>query len=210
MKRKEIDMFARIAALCCVFLVSLQFGFAQEGWENAEDRAGGAQLNNIQLQEGIYRTFDEFKTNSPSITVEFEIRAKHLFLKDTGSTWVRVNENKIWGCFKNGKIYVSKDEGVWRCVNVGRLLQFATVKIQRYVYPNFMYGSNVHEQQITKQYFLDTETAQVFDLNHRNLAPYAAQEPNLKHFKSKNKMAQTILMLKAYNELNPLILNSNE
>lgn len=212
MKRKERDMFVRIAALCCFFLVSFQFCNAQEGWENIEDRAGGTQLNNIQVKEGIYRTFEEFKTNSPSITEEFQLRDKQLFLIDTGITWVQVNENKIWGCFKNGKIYVSKDEGLWRCLNVGRLLHFAMIKIQRYMNPNPMYGVTMQEQQVIKQYFLDTETAEVFGLNNRNFSPYAAEEPDIKTFKSnnKNKVAQTILMLKAYKELNPLIINPNE
>tara|TARA_B110000046_G_scaffold35749_1_gene38989 strand:+ start:6580 stop:6777 length:198 start_codon:yes stop_codon:yes gene_type:complete len=65
---------------------------------------------------------------------------------------------------------------------------------------------------VTRQYFLDTETAEIFVLNNRNFAPYVAQEPDLKKFKSKNKnkVANTILLLKAYNELNPLMIKPYE
>ncbi|MFT6167445.1 MAG: hypothetical protein ACJASF_002144 [Vicingaceae bacterium] len=196
--------------------MSWQSMLAQEGWENVEDRVGQTQFNNIELKEGIYRTFEEFKSNTPFITEEFELRTKYLFLKDTGNKWVQVNEGRIWGCFKDGKIYISKDEGLWRCINIGRLLQFATIKIERYVDPNLNLSiggaGTMQEKSITKQYFLDTELGEVFTLNSRNFAPYAAQEPDLKTFKSKNKnkVAQTILLLKAYNELNPLKLKPNE
>ena len=208
-------MLVRILSLSFVLFMSCQSMLAQEGWEDVEDRVGQTQWNNMELKEGIYRTFEEFKSNSPSIIGEFELRTKYLLLKDTGNAWVQVNEDRIWGCFKDGKIYISKDEGLWRCINVGRLLQFATIKIERYFDPNpssFGGAGTMREQSVTKQYFLDTETGEVFILNSRNFAPYADQEPSLKDFKpkSKNKVAQTILLLKAYNELNPLKLNTNE
>lgn len=205
-----------ILKLSFTFLVlfSVHTATAQEGWEHIEDRQGQAKSDITSLKEGIYRTFEEFKTNSPSIVEWFELRSEQIFVKDTGSAWIRINDSKIWGCVKNGKIYISKDEGLWRCLNVGSLLHFATVKVQRYYNADpLMYGATVQERLVTKQYCLDTESGIVFILNSKNFEPYANQEPDLKKFKTKNKkkqMANTILLLQAYNELNPLKLNVNE
>ncbi|MFT6947275.1 MAG: hypothetical protein ACJARP_001699 [Vicingaceae bacterium] len=199
-----------------VFLLILLFthaSIAQEGWEDVEDQQDQLYFSVLELKDGIYRTFDEFKTNSPSITTDFELRRKHLYLRDTDTTWLEVNEEKIWGCYKDGKIYVAQDGGIWKCVSIGRLLQFGTVQIRQIVNTNQMYGVSTQEVEIVKQYFIDTETGEIQELNSRNLAPYVDQEIELKNYKAKNKankLAQTILLLKAYNELNPLKIIQNE
>jgi hypothetical protein len=196
-----------------LFLFVSQDLSAQEGWEDVEDQQDQFYFSVLELKDGIYRTFDEFKTNCPSITTDFELRRKHLHLRDTDTTWLEVNEEKIWGCYKDGKIYVAQDGGIWKCVSIGRLLQFGTVQIRQIVNTNQLYGVSAQEVEIVKQYFIDTETGEIQEFNSRNLAPYVDQEIELKNYKAKNKankLAQTILLLKAYNELNPLKIIQNE
>lgn len=206
-------LLIRILFLCCVVFVSFENVCAQEGWEDVEDQQDQLYSSVLEMEDGIYRTFDEFKTNSPSITKDFEFRRKHLHLRDTDTTWLEVNEEKIWGCHRDGKIYVAQDGGIWKCFSICRLQQLGTVKIRQIVNTNQMYGVSNQEVEILKQYFIDTETGEVQELNSRNLAPYVDQEIELKNYKAKNKankLAQTILLSKAYNELNPLKIIQNE
>ena len=206
-------LLIRILFLCCVVFVSFENVCAQEGWEDVEDQKDQLYSSVLDLKDGIYRTFDEFKTNSPFNTTDFEIRRKNLYVEDTNTTWLQVNEEKIWGCYNEGKIYVAQDGGIWKDVSIGRLLQFATVQIRQMLNTSQMYGVSNKEVEILKQYFIDTETGEVQELNSRNLAPYVDQEIELKNYKAKNKankLAQTILLSKAYNELNPLKIIQNE
>jgi len=206
-------LLVRILFFCCIVFVSFENVCAQEGWEDVEDQKDQLYSSVLDLKDGIYRTFDEFKTNSPFNTTDFEIRRKNLYVEDTNTTWLQVNEEKIWGCYNEGKIYVAQDGGIWKDVSIGRLLQFATVQIRQMLNTSQMYGVSNKEVEILKQYFIDTETGEVQELNSRNLASYVEQEIELKNYKAKNKankLAQTILLLKSYNELNPLKIRQNE
>lgn len=182
---------------------------AQEGWEDIQDRE--SYLSVSELTEGIYKTFKEFKSNSPSITTDFELRRQNLFFKDTSNTWLPINENNIWGCVKGGNIYIAKGDGVWKCLDVGRLLQFGTKHLKTVMMQDPMNGSQMVE--VIKQYFLDTETNQIYLLNSRNIKLYVEHEPDLNNYKMDRKLTkevQTVLYLKAFNELNPLKIKPNE
>ncbi|MBL4708806.1 MAG: hypothetical protein JKY48_10260 [Flavobacteriales bacterium] len=195
--------------LLLIFLLSVVISsYAQEGWDDESDYSPA-----IELKQGIYFTFEEFKKDAPSITTEIEIREESLFTKDSINKWIEVDADKVWGCFLGSKLYISYEARFWKSLNMGSLMHFAVIDYKTVVQGDLMYGATVSQEPVSLQMFLDTKTGKLMKLNYRHLKPYIENEPSLVKYITKNKInksKQTVLLLKAYNELHPVKLQSNE
>jgi hypothetical protein len=89
-------------------VLSLNFGYAQIP----------IHLDTNQLMKGIYKDFDEFKYNKPSITHDFHIKER-IFANTTNithtsyslvSTYNGSNMETIWGMCDGESIYAKSDE----------------------------------------------------------------------------------------------------
>lgn len=160
------------------------------------------------LNEGIYTSIKDIQTNQPSIKTSFIKKGGQVFYKNEQDSLVELSPNTVYGYSYNNKIYLSSEGAFWRCVNVGRLTQFSEVKVNSYIdydpYTNSTLQRNV---SILRHNFLDMHTGEFKRLSYNNLKPYIEEEPNLKKYVKKNNKAkykELILILKAYNQLNPL------
>lgn len=181
---------------------------AQEGWVEESNSS-----SKLELTEGIYRTFEEFKNNTPGIVGEMELRSERLFAKDSSNEWIQIDADKVWACFVESKFYIAFEGRFWKSLNTGSLLHFAAIDYRTVVQANPMFGATASQEPVSVQLFLDTETGELMKLNYNNLKPYIEREPSLVDYVKKNrksKSKQIILLLKAYNELNPLQLKTDE
>jgi hypothetical protein len=65
-------------------------------------------LNAKKYNEGIYRTFEEFKYNRPSIVDHYSFDKKNLWLIDPKSgTQKKIRRKEVWGFCDGSKVYVS-------------------------------------------------------------------------------------------------------
>ncbi len=65
-------------------------------------------LNAISHRKGIYKTFEEFKYNNPSITENYVFEKNKLWLTDANARKVKkVNRKDIWGFCDGAKTFVS-------------------------------------------------------------------------------------------------------
>jgi len=162
--------------------------------------------------EGIYQTFNEFKNNNPIIQTVIEIRQANLYvLSDTSEEMLLVDPNRVWGYSKDGNIYVSFEDGYWRILNMGSLAHFTAIRIFTYqTFDSFGFPVNQSSKRL-EHLFLDTETGEIKALSSKNLKPYVDKEPILasQSKKLKNKTESLIVILNAYNKLNPLYFTSS-
>jgi hypothetical protein len=65
-------------------------------------------INTKAYNKGIYRTFEEFKYNKPSIVDRYTFDGKHLWLEDdkTGEL-KKIKKKEIWGFSDGARVYVS-------------------------------------------------------------------------------------------------------
>jgi len=159
------------------------------------------------FEEGIYQTFDEFKSNQPGIQLAFEIRQSQLFLEnDSSGELNRIDPSTIWGYSKAGNVYISVEGGFWRIINMGSLAHFTAVIVTTFQTLDAFGFPITQSNKRLEHMFLDTETSEIKMLNSKEMQVYVDQEPILASQKTKlkNKAEKLIVVLKAYNKLNPL------
>jgi len=66
-------------------------------------------LTAVQKANGIYRTYQEFRTNSPSLTGKFKITRKKISLLDNQSGTYESIKEPVWGACLNDTIYYFQD-----------------------------------------------------------------------------------------------------
>lgn len=163
---------------------------------------------NFPFQEGIYKSFYEFKKNQPSIQLAIQGRGNDLKVwNDSLQKMVAVAAEKVWGYSQSGNIYIAVDDAFWRIIKIGSLAQFSAIIVSRFTTVD-PFGFPVENYSKTmKSMFLDMKEGNVYELNADNLALFLENEPMLyERFKKKRrkKEKELILMLNAYNELNPV------
>lgn len=178
--------------------------------------AASAQIDEYNVQEyyvgfpfeeGIYRSFEEFKSNQPGLQVPFEIRKADIYMEDdsTGEPF-RLDPNTVWGYSKANNVYISIEGGFWRIINMGSLAHFTAVIVTTFQTVDAFGFPMTQSSKRLEHMFLDTESGEVKLLNSKEMQEYVDQEPILSSQKTKlrNKPEKLIVVLKAYNKLNPL------
>lgn len=65
-------------------------------------------INTTEYNKGIYKTFEDFKYNKPSIVSNYSFDGKHLWWTDEQSTkQKKIKKREIWGFSDGKKIFVS-------------------------------------------------------------------------------------------------------
>ena len=166
------------------------------------------------FQEGIYLSFNEFKTNQPSYQRYFEKRGSNLYLEsDSSKEMILIDPRKVWGYSKAGNIYISQEDAYWRIINIGALSQFTSIILKSFrTVDNFGFPIE-HQTKSLEQLFLDFNSGELYELTAENLQPFVDREPLLANrFKKMKRMRarDLILVLKAYNELYPIYFPIHE
>ncbi|MBD99093.1 MAG: hypothetical protein CMO34_04550 [Verrucomicrobia bacterium] len=159
------------------------------------------------FEEGIYQSFDEFKSNQPGIQLAFEVRKSELFIEnDSTDEMIRIDPYAVWGYSKAGNVYISVEGGFWRIINMGSLAHFTAVIVTTFQTVDAFGFPMTQSSKRLEHMFLDTETSEVKALSSKEMQEYVDQEPILASQKNKlkNKPEKLIVVLKAYNKLNPL------
>jgi len=160
------------------------------------------------FKDGIYRSFEEFKLNNPSIQAEIRGRGSELQVwSDSSQKMIEVAPQKVWGYAQSGNIYIAVDEAFWKVIKIGSLAQFSAIVVSRFTTTD-PFGFPVENYtKSMKSMFLDMNEGKIYELNAQNLEPFLKNEPMLyEQFEKKRRVKDKdlILMLNAYNELNPV------
>src|SRR5205809_961604 len=91
-----------------ILFIFFLFGFYEISAQSADSVKGKGYIINTRIyHRGVYKTFQEFKLNTPSISNDFSFDGKHLWLVDKNSGQKKKADDKeIWGFCDGSKIYV--------------------------------------------------------------------------------------------------------
>lgn len=163
--------------------------------------------NNFDFKQGIYLSFNEFKSNSPGLIEEFERRGNNILVfNDSAKKFLAVNPNSVWGYCYDNNVYISAEGGFWKIVNVGQLSQFTAIVITKFQTVDTFGFPIERYSKVLSQLFLDFNTGEVKRLKKENLLPYL-EETNILSKKAEKKLKSEeglIMALKEYNKLNPI------
>ncbi len=133
--------------------------------------------NEIKPKKGIYKTFDEFKNNSPSILNEYrlvvrtpyeqaKLLAKGNILKIIDATGNERRIRKIWGFFDGDAIFIYYPDSFNKLINNGRYRYF----IHYFYYENFSATMVLTPYYMNStEYVLDSETGEIYTTKKKNL-----------------------------------------
>lgn len=90
-----------------ILLASFHVTLAQSTLDS-EKNDGSYITNTTSYNKGIYKTFEDFKYNKPSIVDNYTFDGKHLWLTDLGTNRVKkISKKKVWGFSDGTRIYIS-------------------------------------------------------------------------------------------------------
>lgn len=64
-------------------------------------------INTTSYKIGVYKTFEEFKYNSPSIVENYTFEKKRLWLTDKTGKKIKVRKKEVWGFSDGSRVFVS-------------------------------------------------------------------------------------------------------
>lgn len=191
---------------------------------------GYAQVDTIKYQidfrfaDGIYRTFEEFKNNSPSIKsnaiiknnpgVQFFIGSaakieKISYYDSTGSIH-NLKRSEVWGYCSRGFVHVLYNDAYYRVLKIGLIIYFMEVHTP-------MASSNAPplSNKTHNPYLIDFNTGKVIDYKLNNFIILLSQDQELfnefKSLKKKSKMKeQMFIYLNRFNKRNPIYFRNNK
>ena len=164
--------------------------------------------NQEEFVSGLYKTYDEFIYNKPSIQNELIKKSADLyFLDKTTNEEIFVDPNKVWGYAQKNNVYISYADNYWKLINTGKLNHFTAIVIHTY-HTFDPYG--FAQERVTKvltHLFFDIDTGEIKTLNRKNLQFYLDKDSELKKYYRNlkgNKEEKLILTLRAFNERHPV------
>lgn len=189
---------------------------------NAQD---GELINSdFHFTEGIYLTFEEFKTNSPSIE-NFTIKnyGEGTFFEfpctdSTGNIQTCTAEN-VWGYCKGKNVYINQGYGAvfFRLQVIGALIHYYSVSTyyQRdynYDYYGRPYPSS-SRRVAEEEMVMEWESGNSFAFNYRSFSTYLEMKDQdlyteLGNSKKKRKMIYFYLL--KYNENHPVYIKNKD
>lgn len=174
------------------------------------------------FKDGVFRTFNEFKENSPSFVKE-NIKANfHSFAQNYEKFLVRniqlkdsINNvyqlDSLWGYSYNGIVYIYYKNQLNRIRVFGSIAHFLVTKeVRNYSstnYPNYISNNK------DSQYFLDFSTGNIYKYNLENFSLILKRDTMLYNEFSLNsdrkKAKLMFIYLRKYNERNPIYFKSS-
>ncbi len=90
-----------------ILLASFHGTLAQSTFDSLENKDSYI-INTTAYNKGIYKTFEEFKYNKPSIVDNYTFDGKHLWLTDQGAQKLKkIKKKEIWGFSDGARVYIS-------------------------------------------------------------------------------------------------------
>ncbi|MCB0768928.1 MAG: hypothetical protein KDC00_00800 [Flavobacteriales bacterium] len=185
---------------------------------------GDAYFGGMDLREGLYRDFQSFRLNAPSIPLGrlrtadglavSDIRrtsGKLYWQPDTGDRSV-VDLDRMWGFCQNDVVYIGGGNGFYRIGLMGSLSHLVVEQTYRdwdpYMY-NYPYGGSM-TRTVLVHMLLDMKTGSFLDFTASGMDHALQHDPVLlEEFralpkKKRNSDEALFRFLRLYNDRNPL------
>ena len=177
---------------------------------------------NYRFVDGIYRSFEEFKKNDPSIDekaiiadnpeVQFLIGnfakvEKIAFLDSTGQLQ-KLKRDEVWGYCSKGAVYIMVNNNFHRIVKIGSIMHFAESH-NKFFYSRQMPVSGINKPNKYIQYMIDFNTGELMKFKLENFLILLKHDEELyeqfNSFKSNSqKKKMMFLYLNKFNQRNPI------
>ena len=175
------------------------------------------------FNEGIYKTFKEFKTNSPSltrdvfitdermVTIDSDFDTNRIYYKDSAGNRVKLTRDSIWGYSRNNVVYVNYGGHFHRLMIIGAIGHFIITQKINYSYQGTAYDDSYNKNY---QFMLDFLTGKIFKYDLENFKFLLSSDKKLYYefcaLKRERKMKkQMFIYLRKYNKLHPIFLRVN-
>jgi len=149
----------------------------------------------FKFNDGIYKTYEEFKQNNPSIKGKATISKK----------------DDVWGYCSNGTVYVLRYNSFHRLQKIGALIHY--IESHEHLIYNSQSGArNVRTENI--QHVIDFNTGNIIRFGLKNFLNLLKQDKDLYDvfiaLKSKRQMKKKMFMyLIKFNDRNPIYFKTN-
>lgn len=190
--------------LLAFFMVNIFSLYAQEG----------ALVNSdFNFAEGIYWNFNEFKSNSPSIT-KFTVKnigGSTYFefpCEDSLGNIQTCTAENVWGYCKGKNVFINQGQGslFFRLQIIGALIHYYVIETMYFEDNDFRYGnpySTSYRRTSENEMIMEWETGNTFYFNYKSFSQYLSNNDSelykeLQNSKKKRKMIYFFLL--KYNE----------
>jgi len=188
-----------------------------------------SQIDSIQytadfkFTTGIYRTYEEFKSNTPSIRekaiitdnpiTQFVIgnisTAHKISYIDSSGNAQKLKRKEVWGFCSNGAVYILFNNKFHRIFKIGAITHF--IESSNTIFYNRRF--QINKPVRTVQYLLDYETGEVSSFFLDNFLLLLKRDEALhKEFlllkKKSKKKKQMFIYLTKFNERNPIYIKN--
>ena len=174
----------------------------------------------FKFRDGVYLTFDDFKSNCPSINKnelydEFgqnltDIESDIVWYTLANDSLIPVSQDTIWGFSNRGKIFLRNQDFFDRLVVIGTLCHIIH-REEFFDYNNAMYNGFTYapvRREIQTEFFLDMRTGDKLEFNTENLSDYINDDPILhgsfEQLSRKKKKESMFRYLHSYNQKYPV------
>ena len=177
-------------------------------------------VQGFAFKEGIYLSFEQFRTNSPvpkNVLVSSEDSTRMDYLRmvlskewiqwrDTSGQLHNMKVSSLWGYSENKVVYIRYNYVFNRISVIGKICHFTSYETNYMytgpgTYPNQQYGTPVESMQ---QYILDADSGRVYAFNPDNMSLLLRRDPQLYNefsgLRKKQKRDQMFMYLRKYNE----------
>ena len=197
-----------------LFMLFPFIGFAQEG----VDYFGG-----MDLKDGLYRDFQAFRGNRPTVPIQALRDAQGLSITDIRRTTGKlswqldtgaqqtIDLSRVWGFCQNDVVYIAAGNGFYRIGLMGSLSHLVVEETYRDQDP-FMYGYPYGSvtRTVLVQQLLDMGTGQFLPFNASGIDTALLHDPVLSEEfralpkKQRNRTETLFRFLHLYNDRHPL------
>ena len=177
----------------------------------------------MDLREGVYRNFRDFRLNTPSIPRSRlrddqglpvgdirQVLSKLHYQPDSGGVQV-LRMDRIWGFCHNDVVYVAAGNGFYRIGLMGGIAHM--VYEQNYVdWDPYLYGYGTVTRTVLLQQIIDMETGAVLPFNASGMHTAMEIDPALQEEfallpkKQRNSDEALFRFLRMFNDRHPMLL----
>lgn len=178
--------------------------------------------SDFKFREGIYRSFEEFKRNEPSIEekaivnenseIQFLVgnftKAEKIYYYDSKGNYQRLKRNELWGFCSKGNIYVNLKNNYQRLIKIGSIIHFTESHGTLY-YNRRAPISKINRPNRDIQYMIDFQTGVFLSYNLKNFLSLLIRDKDL-YFeftsikRNSKKEKQMFIYLNRFNDRNPV------
>lgn len=192
----------------------------------AQDKVGEHKV--LNLKEGIYLKFLQFKNNSPldkhqvvtdlnknELNFYSEITSRQIlsYVDDSGSVQ-KINPKSAWGYSRNNQVYINVENQFYRIPVLGSISHFiATVTVfsTPYFDPVYLNTMPATTRDDLRQFMLDFETGKILDYNMKNFESLLSRDEQLflefSALKKREKKNKMFIFIRKFNERHPLVFD---